>query len=291
MTDNLAAEARRLRTVEGLSVGQIRDRLGIGKDRLYELLRGVPAPEWTRRPNAKDELRARAVRLRETGWSVTDIATELGVAKSTAYQWVKHLPLDPDSDRARQRHAQRRPCSVRQRLTSGARRRRIRRPRCDSVRRCGPVTSSANCCWWARSSTGARGRRTKPGDRKQYELAFVNSDPRLVELFLRFVEATGMARGELRYRLSIHETADVAGGRPVVGRAAGACRRSRSGRPQIKRHKPQTNRLQHGCRLPRLSGRPRAAGSEICTVWIEGVIAGSVAGVAPAGFTRAGGTG
>jgi hypothetical protein len=76
MTDNLAAEARRLRTVEGLSTGQIRQRLGIGKDLLYDLLRGVPAPEWTRRPNAKDELRAGAVRLRETGWSVTDIAQD-----------------------------------------------------------------------------------------------------------------------------------------------------------------------------------------------------------------------
>lgn len=42
MNDDLTAGARRMRAVEGLSVGQIRARLGIGKDRLYEMLRGVP---------------------------------------------------------------------------------------------------------------------------------------------------------------------------------------------------------------------------------------------------------
>ena len=29
-----------------------------------------------------------------------DIAASLGVAKSTAFRWVRHLPLDPRSDRA-----------------------------------------------------------------------------------------------------------------------------------------------------------------------------------------------
>jgi transcriptional regulator with XRE-family HTH domain len=106
MTDPFAAEARRLRTVEPLSARQIQARLGVSKDRLYELLRGVPAPDWTRRPNAKDGLRAEALALRGEGWSVVDIALELGVAKSTAYQWVKHLPLDVDSERAKERGRQ-----------------------------------------------------------------------------------------------------------------------------------------------------------------------------------------
>ena len=70
---------------------------------LQDWLRGIPPPEWTRRPNAKDDLRARAVELRGQGWSVNDIALELGVARSTAWQWVKHLPLDLDSDRARRK--------------------------------------------------------------------------------------------------------------------------------------------------------------------------------------------
>lgn len=91
----MAAEARRLRMEEGLSLRQIQQRLGVRKDRLYGWLRGVPPPEWTRRPNAKDELRARAEQLRRDGWSVPDIAVELGVAKSTAgrrlYWWIEGI--------------------------------------------------------------------------------------------------------------------------------------------------------------------------------------------------------
>ncbi|MDG4791823.1 helix-turn-helix domain-containing protein [Micromonospora sp. WMMD1102] len=98
MVDPLAAEARRLRTVEMLSAREIRRRLGIGKDRLSALLADVPPPEWTKRPNAKDGLRARAVELRGSGRSVPEIAVELGVAKSTAYRWVRHLPLDRDPE-------------------------------------------------------------------------------------------------------------------------------------------------------------------------------------------------
>jgi transposase len=287
MTDHLAAEARRLRTVEGLSVGQIRDRLGVGKDRLYELLRGVPVPEWTRRPNAKDELRAQAVRLRETGWSVTDIATELGVAKSTAYQWVKHLPLDPDSPQVQQRRAR----ANELRAAKWADRRIAAAAGEDVLReRAGAWTGDLDLrellllgavMYWC------EGAKNKP-HRKQYELAFVNSDPRLVEMFLRFVEATGVARHELRYRLSIHETADVAAASRWWAERLGI-ELERFRPPQIKRHKPRTNRLNigadyHGCLVVRV---PRA---RELYVWIEGVIDGIVAGGGPAGFSGARGT-
>ena len=66
---------------EGLSRRQIRDRLHVdNNDILNRLLQGEPAPDWTRRPNAKDDLRARAfARLsfatayRSTAdWSVTN---------------------------------------------------------------------------------------------------------------------------------------------------------------------------------------------------------------------------
>lgn len=105
--ERMAAEARRLRTEEGLSAQQIQHRLGVSKQRLYEWLRGVPPPEWTRRPNAKDDLRERALGLRSDGWSVNDIALELGVAKSTVFLWVRQLPLDGASERARVKHERR----------------------------------------------------------------------------------------------------------------------------------------------------------------------------------------
>jgi hypothetical protein len=244
MTDNLAAEARRLRTVEGLSVGQIRQRLGIGKDRLYELLRGVPAPESTRRPNAKDELRDRAVRLRETGWSVTDIATELGVAKSTAYQWVRHLPLDGDSERARQKQ-------VHSKLMTDARWARHRRERDErqaavhaaEAGRIGALDERdllliGAAIYWC------EGSKSKPWRRNE-RLTFTNSDPGLLALFLRFLESCGVDRGAPTYRLSIHESADVDAAeswwRETLGLPADRFRV-----PTLKRHRVTTNRRNIG---------------------------------------------
>jgi hypothetical protein len=47
---------------------------------LNEALAGEPPPDWTRRPNAKDELRARARELRTQGMSYGEIAGTLGIA-------------------------------------------------------------------------------------------------------------------------------------------------------------------------------------------------------------------
>jgi len=101
----LIAEAKRLRVEEGWSCQRIADRLGVSRTTVREWLSGVPVPDWTRRPNAKDELREQAIALRLQGWSVNDIAVELGVARSTTWLWVRHLPLDPDSERAVRKRA------------------------------------------------------------------------------------------------------------------------------------------------------------------------------------------
>ncbi|BCJ66282.1 helix-turn-helix domain-containing protein [Polymorphospora rubra] len=275
MTDPLADEARRLRTVEGLAAREIGRLLGVGKDRLYELLRGVPAPAWTRRPTAKDELRSSALRLRAEGWSVPEIATELAVAKSTAYLWVRHLPLDNDSPQAKERReaAQdlRRARTIQRRQSKdaaeGAARARaaawVGRPDDRELLLLGAVL------YWSEGTKG------KP-HRKQYELHLINSDPRLIEIFLRFVELVGMSRQELRYRLSIHETADVDASARWWGERLGIDS-DRFQKPLIKRHKPLTSRMNtgpdyHGCMTVRV---PRA---RELYVWIEGVLDGLAAG-------------
>ena len=75
-------------------MAEIQTRLGVTKHALTSWL--------ARRPPAKDALRARAwISLRLDGWSVNDIALELEVARSTAWRWVMHLPLDPSTERAR----------------------------------------------------------------------------------------------------------------------------------------------------------------------------------------------
>jgi transcriptional regulator with XRE-family HTH domain len=59
---------------------------------LNDFLRGVPAPDWTRRPNAKDEVRIMARRLRNLGLDYEEIAARLGVSKSSVSLWVRDLP-------------------------------------------------------------------------------------------------------------------------------------------------------------------------------------------------------
>jgi transcriptional regulator with XRE-family HTH domain len=82
MTDREAerAEARRLRSEEGLSGRQIQQRLGVSKTLLQEWLRGVPPPAWTARPTAKDDRRARALACgRRAGRSTTTTRRNTGV--------------------------------------------------------------------------------------------------------------------------------------------------------------------------------------------------------------------
>ncbi|MEV4758094.1 helix-turn-helix domain-containing protein [Micromonospora sp. NPDC049559] len=202
MADPLADEVRRLRTVERLSARQIQARLGIGKGRLYELLRGVPPPEWTRRPNAKDGLRARAVELRGEGWSVNEIAGELGVAKSTVYQWVRQLPPGTDADQAAKRRA-------RSKAMNEARwaEHRIDRERARAevheraVDRIGPI-DDRDLLLLGAAIFWCEGTKSRPW-RRDDRLQLINSDVRLLALFLRFLESCGVERTVPSYRVSI----------------------------------------------------------------------------------------
>lgn len=240
----LAAEARRLRTEEQLSVRQIQQRLGVTKARLVEWLRGIPPPDWTRRPNAKDDLRARAIELRGEGLSVNDIAGELGVANSTAFQWVRHLPLDRDTERARQKREHSKMMTDAQwaayRERRDARRAEVRSEAAAAV---GELTDHelmlvGAAIYWC------EGAKSKPW-RRLDRIVFTNSDPMLLEIFLRFLESQGRERALLSYRVSIHESADHAAAVDWWIERLGLPR-ERFLRTTLKRHQPRTNRQNIG---------------------------------------------
>ncbi|BFU42261.1 helix-turn-helix domain-containing protein [Krasilnikovia sp. MM14-A1004] len=250
MTDSRRAEARRLRVDPGLSLSELMKHFGVGSSTLTDWLRGIEPPEWTRRPNAKDHLRERAVVLRRDGWSVNDLAVELGVAKSTAYAWVRHLPLDPDSERARrkQEHA-----AV---MAAG----RWEAKRAERDQRRATVHAGAAATVGTQSERDAllvgaaiywcEGAKSKPW-RRLDRLTFINSDPGLIALFLRFLAVCGRDRHEVDYRVHIHETADAEEAADWWCSELGLPR-SRFQRPTIKRHLPATRRLNvggdyHGC--------------------------------------------
>lgn len=239
--DARAAEARRLRIEERLSGQQIQERLGVSKTVLQGWLRGIPPPDWTRRPNAKDDLKVLAIELRGQGWSVNDIAVELGVARSTAWQWVKHLPLDRDSERARQKAEKARQLTDGRwhayRIARDARRESLRAEAAAEV----GALSDRELLLLGAAIYWCEGAKAKRWRQHEVSLCFINSDARLVALFVRFLELVGVDRDRPSYRVSIHENADATAATRWWSEALGLPL-ERFLRPSLKRHNPRTNR-------------------------------------------------
>lgn len=239
-------EARRLRVDPGLSRSQLMERFGVGSGTLSEWLRGLEAPAWTQRPNAKDDLRDLAIEMRGEGCSVPKIASDLGVSKSTAYLWTKHIPLDStpaEKEERKRRHME-----------------RMREARWEPHRKARDAEGAAvgeRLGEWVGDLSdrelmliGAvaywcEGAKEKPWHHSTISLQFINSDPRLILLFLRYVEILGAEPARLTYRLSIHESADIPAATEwwaeVVGVPPGYFRR-----PILKKHKPSTVRRNVG---------------------------------------------
>ncbi|WP_223256478.1 helix-turn-helix domain-containing protein [Micromonospora endophytica] len=245
MTNFEAAEVRRLRTEEHLSVREIRARTGLGRNRVYELLRGVPPSERTRRPNAKDDLRAQAVSLRATGLSVPEIARRLAVSRSTAYLWVRHLPLDRDAEQERQRRQAHSKAMTEARWSAHRRTRDEAQAETHAAagRTVGQL-SDRDVLLLGAIAYWCEGTKSKPWRRDDH-VEFVNSDPGLLALFLRFLELSGVDRATPTYRVSIHESADADAATEWWAEQL-ELPRDRFQHPNLKKHNPATARRNTG---------------------------------------------
>ena len=189
---------------EGKSRREIKQILGpMSNATLNDALRDEPPPEWTRRPTAKDERRAKARELRAQGMDYEEIAAALGVAKSSVSLWVRDLPTP-----ARLSYAE-----CRKRSAEGARRYwAAERPAREALRIAAREAAAAEIgeltdrelliagaiAYWCE---GAKSKPHRPSDR----VVFTNSDPALIQFFLRFLDATGTPRTDLAFRVFIHE--------------------------------------------------------------------------------------
>ena len=252
MTDQLAslrAEAGALRRA-GKSRREIREILGIRSNQtLNEALRGEPPQPWSRRPNARDDLRARARTLGEQGLDDRAIAAELGVSKSSVSLWVRDLPrperLSDEECRARGRTA------VARYWTAERARREAARSAVSAAaaREIGTLSDreiliAGAVAYWCEGAKNKPYRRTDRVD-------FINSDPAMIRFFLRFLDTAGVPRVSLIFCLSIHENADVPAAQQFWLDVTGAPV-SQFNRPQLKRHHPRTVRKNtgsgyHGC--------------------------------------------
>ena len=94
------------------------------------------------------------------------------------------------------------------------------------------------------------GNKNKPYNR-QDRVLFVNSDPGLITFFLRFLDAAGIGRERLIYRVQIHESADIAAAERYWLTLTAALP-DQFRRTTLKRHNPRTVRKNvgdsyHGC--------------------------------------------
>jgi transposase len=238
--ETLRDQATTLRRA-GLSRRQIRDRLRIdNNDILNRLLEGEPPPDWTRRPNAKDDLRDKARELRLQGWTCDQIQVELGCSKSSISLWVRDLPKP-----------ERRPASEQAKLAGRKRwdhelaQRDIERQRTKAAAAATIGTLSDRelfllgvGLYWA------EGSKDKEYDRREC-VTFVNSDPEMIEVFLRRLDLLGVERGRLRFTVMIHETADVAGAEGYWADLVGSDRAAFY-KTTLKRHNPKTVRKNVG---------------------------------------------
>ncbi|PWI46029.1 hypothetical protein CK485_02520 [Streptomyces sp. ICBB 8177] len=90
----------------------------------------------------------------------------------------------------------------------------------------------------------AEGSKSKPY-RIDESVIFVNSDPDVIEVYLAWLQLLGVDPGRLRFRLMIHESADVAAAErywaELVGDGSAAF-----GKTTLKRHNPATVRKSVG---------------------------------------------
>ncbi|MGJ5760371.1 hypothetical protein [Streptomyces galbus] len=234
--EGLRTQALALRRA-GLSRRQIRDRLHVdNNDLLNRLLEGEPPPDWTKRPRAKDDLRARARELRLQGRTYDQIQVELGVSKSSISLWVRDLPK-PERKRSTEQAS-----AIAKRGWEARLRRREeeRRHAKAAARQAVGELSDSEVFLTGVALYWAEGAKDKSYARRE-RLHFINSDPNVIRFFLRWLDALGVDRERLRYRVSIHESADVTGAEQFWADVVGV-ERSVLQKVILKKHNPKTVR-------------------------------------------------
>jgi transposase-like protein len=272
--ESLKEQAREMRRA-GMSVSRIAHELGVRSASVVQRwVADVPAPAWTRRPRAKDDIRLRARELRIAGKSLKEIARELVVSTSSVSVWVRDLPVPPGlRERAAHAHRINSERWLRERARRENERQRVKQAARDLV---GAVSDRelmllGAVLYWA------EGAKDKAYDRREH-VALINSDVQVIRLFQRWLDLMGVPEEDRRYRLSIHESADVDAAHQFWSGVTGVPV-SRFSRPTLKRHTPRTIRLNvgdsyHGCLVVSVCR------SRVLYQQIEGLFGGVVDGCA-----------
>jgi transcriptional regulator with XRE-family HTH domain len=188
----------------------------------------------------KLEERSRARELRAAGWTMPDIADELGVSRSSVSLWTRDVPFDAATAR-RSPRTDRRPRGSEHPL----RRRkleRIEQLRREAVHRIGTLDDVALL-------HAGLGLYAGDGGKTQDSVRFANSDPRMVALFCRWLRRFFVVEEHrLRVTLYLHAGLDLAAAQAHWAEVTGIpdaqfCKPYRATPDATIRH----NKHVHGC--------------------------------------------
>jgi hypothetical protein len=187
--------------------------------------------------------------LRRQGLNILTIAAQLHVWKNTVAVWVRDIPgpQQPRSATGEQRRKDGyRRYWEKESATREARRQAIS---AEAATQIGDLTErevliAGALAYWC------EGAKNKPHQRRD-RVTFMNSDPALIRFFLHFLEVAGVPQGNLRFSVSIHESADAAAAELFWQKVTGAAP-EQFNKAVLKHHTPKTawrstDDSYHGC--------------------------------------------
>lgn len=190
--------------------------------------------------DAKDDLRERARELRLKGWTYDRIEAELGCSRSSVSLWVSDLP------RPRRRRTSEKAAAIARRGWEARLRvrEREREHAKEAARTAVGGLSPRELFLLGVGLYWAEGGKDKPYDRREV-VAFVNSDPGMIRVFLAWLDLLDVGRERLRFTVLIHESADVATAERYWAELVGADRYAFN-KTSLKRRNPKTVRKNVG---------------------------------------------
>ncbi len=265
MDDEAQLEAARQCRAEGMTRAEIARSLGVSTWRVTELLSRLPPLRPDLRARAKDAMKEKARALRTAGRTMPEIVDELGVSKASVSLWTRDLPTPERKTYEHERIAAARRARWDAYLAARERERKV--VEAAAMLEVGSLSERelllvGTALYWA------EGAKSKPYAKREF-LQFINSDPDVIRVYMRWLRHLGWTNDDCSFSVSIHETSDAAAAeqywRDLVG-PGGRWRKA-----NIKRHRPETLRKNvgdryHGC-LVVYASRSRTAYHRMEGVW------------------------
>lgn len=197
-------------------------------------------------------LKEKATEMRRRGCSYREIRESLGIPKSTLSGWFEGLLITEEERAALEATKTRNEAKGRAKAVAmiKARHRAARSALVEEAESQIAELAPDHLFVAGVIAYIAEGAKEKPWG-KPAMVAFMNSDSRMIQLFLAWLRLLGVPDDQLGFRLSIHETADVAQAHEFWSNVVGVPSEGFY-RPTIKKHKPKTVRKNvgdtyHGC--------------------------------------------